>query len=45
MAESNSYCNYTRKLEEKNIHRIYHDSQYGFPINSDNELFGRLIRN
>ena len=43
MAESNSYCNYTRKLEEKNIHRIYHDSQYGFPINSDNELFGRLI--
>jgi DNA-3-methyladenine glycosylase I len=25
------------------VHRIYHDTQYGFPIDSDNELFGRLI--
>ena len=24
-------------------HRHYHDEQYGFPIDSDNELFGRLI--
>jgi DNA-3-methyladenine glycosylase I len=22
---------------------LYHDTQYGFPIHSDNELFGRLI--
>ncbi len=38
-----SYCDYVRNLEENNVHRIYHDTQYGFPIESDNELFGRLI--
>ena len=43
MAEYNSYCKYTRNLDEKNAHRIYHDTQYGFPIDSDNELFGRLL--
>tara|TARA_B100000795_G_scaffold215222_1_gene169017 strand:- start:567 stop:1121 length:555 start_codon:yes stop_codon:yes gene_type:complete len=43
MNELNSYCNYAKCLEESNIHRIYHDTQYGFPIDSDNELFGRLI--
>ena len=43
MAEYNSYCKYTRNLDEKNVHRIYHDNQYGFPIDSDNELFGRLL--
>ncbi|HMS65021.1 MAG TPA: DNA-3-methyladenine glycosylase I [Ignavibacteria bacterium] len=26
-----------------NVHKEYHDTQYGFPINDDNELFGRLI--
>lgn len=25
------------------MHRIYHDTAYGFPIENDNELFGRLI--
>ena len=25
------------------MHRVYHESQYGFPIEDDNELFGRLI--
>ncbi len=43
MTESNSYCNYTKNLEKNNVQKIYHDSQYGFPIDSDNELFGRLI--
>ena len=40
-----SYCEYiaTLKDEEQNVHRIYHDTQYGFPINSDDDLFGRLI--
>ena len=38
-----SYCAYVATLEESNVHRIYHDTQYGFPIESDNELFGRLI--
>lgn len=25
------------------LHKHYHDNLYGFPIDSDNELFGRLI--
>jgi DNA-3-methyladenine glycosylase I len=29
--------------EKKAIHKKYHDEHYGFPINDDNELFGRLI--
>lgn len=38
-----SYCEYCNTLDPTNLHVIYHDTQYGFPINSDNELFGRLI--
>ncbi len=38
-----SYCNYCSNLEEGNHHKVYHDNQYGFKIDSDNELFGRLI--
>ena len=43
MAEVNTYCSYTKNLEEGNVHKVYHDTQYGFPIDSDNELFGRLV--
>ena len=32
-----------KNLPDDNIHRVYHDTQYGFKIDSDNELFGRLI--
>ena len=38
-----SYCEYCNKLEEKDLHKIYHDNYYGFRIDSDNELFGRFI--
>lgn len=38
-----SYCDYTKKLASDNLHKIYHDTQYGFRIEDDNELFGRLI--
>lgn len=38
-----NYCSYVIHLEKDNVHRIYHDQQYGFPIDDDNELFGRLI--
>jgi DNA-3-methyladenine glycosylase I len=31
------------KPEEQSLHKIYHDTQYGFPINTDDELFCRLI--
>ena len=38
-----SYCAFVRNLPADNVHRRYHDHQYGFPLTDDNELFGRLI--
>lgn len=38
-----SYCDYCKNLPAENHHRIYHDLHYGFPIEDDDELFGRLI--
>lgn len=38
-----SYCSYVQNLPEDNVHRIYHDLHYGTPLETDNELFGRLI--
>jgi len=38
-----TYCAFVEGLEASNVHKTYHDNQYGFPIDSDNELFGRLI--
>lgn len=40
-----SYCTAIERMPEakKAIHKAYHDLQYGFPINNDDELFGRLI--
>lgn len=40
-----SYCNYiaSQSAVADQLHKIYHDTQYGFPIHDDNELFCRLI--
>lgn len=40
-----SYCEFVASLEEgsTNPHKNYHDNEYGFEIDSDNALFGRLI--
>lgn len=43
MEKPSSYCEYANSLPADNLHSIYHDTQYGFPIDSDDELFGRLI--
>ncbi|MCB0760178.1 MAG: DNA-3-methyladenine glycosylase I [Flavobacteriales bacterium] len=43
MDQPSSYCAYVHGLPEGNVHRIYHDTQYGFPIEDDDELFGRLV--
>ena len=43
MEKPKSYCEYVVNLKKENLHKIYHDTQYGFPILNDNELFGRLI--
>jgi DNA-3-methyladenine glycosylase I len=40
-----SYCKAipTIKESDREVHKIYHDQYYGFPIESDNELYCRLI--
>jgi DNA-3-methyladenine glycosylase I len=43
MEKANSYCEAVMVMDKNNVHRIYHDQYYGFPITDDNELFGRLI--
>lgn len=43
MPEFQSYCEACLARAENDVDRVYHDTQYGFPIEDDNELFGRLI--
>ena len=43
MEKPTSYCQYVNQLPLENLHRQYHDHQYGFKLKNDNELFGRLI--
>ena len=43
MEKPTSYCDVVIHLDKKNVHRIYHDTAYGFPIEDDNELFERFI--
>ena len=38
-----SYCEFVRTLPMENVHRLYHDHEYGFPLLSDNALFERLV--
>lgn len=38
-----SYCEFTKDLDENHFDRQYHDKRYGFPVEDDDELFGRLI--
>lgn len=42
-----SYCDYVNnnpsELPDYLLHKHYHDHQYGFTIDDDDELFGRLI--
>lgn len=40
---SQTYCDYCNSHPEDTFNKIYHDTQYGFPINDDNLLFERLI--
>ena len=39
----NSYCKYVKTLPAGNVHKVYHDTAYGFGIDSDDELFERLV--
>lgn len=38
-----SYCDAVVNLPVNHVHKVYHDTAYGYPITDDNELFERLI--
>jgi DNA-3-methyladenine glycosylase I len=40
-----TYCEYINTIDgiAKDLHKEYHDKHYGFPIDSDDELFERLM--
>lgn len=38
-----SYCSYCREHPEDPWNVPYHDTQYGFPLEADDALFGRLV--
>ncbi len=39
----NTYCAYVRAQPQDSLNRAYHDTQYGFPLDSDAALFERLV--
>ncbi|MEO6837325.1 MAG: DNA-3-methyladenine glycosylase I [Ginsengibacter sp.] len=43
MQKPTSYCEAITRMDKNNVHRIYHDQYYGFPIEDDNDLFERLV--
>jgi len=43
MDKPKTYCEAVACMEKDNVHKLYHDQAYGFPIEDDDELFGRLI--
>src|SRR6478735_3354723 len=38
-----TYCGFVADLSDDNVHKQYHDKEYGFPISDDNGLFARLV--
>ncbi|MFT3892793.1 MAG: DNA-3-methyladenine glycosylase I [Anaerolineales bacterium] len=38
-----TYCDYSNSHPEDSHNRVYHDTEYGFPLLDDNLLFERLI--
>ena len=38
-----TYCAYVSDLPADNVHRAYHDFEYGMPVADDNALFERLV--
>ena len=37
------YCGVVVNYDETNVHKHYHDNEYGFPLEGDDELFARLV--
>ena len=40
---STTYCDFVLNKGKDTVHRHYHDTEYGFPIEHDNLLFERLV--
>ena len=38
-----TYCEYILAHPEDTVHRVYHDTAYGFPLDDDNALFERFM--
>lgn len=38
-----SYCDYVNSHPEDRHNRVYHDTEYGFPLNDDHLLFERFV--
>jgi DNA-3-methyladenine glycosylase I len=38
-----TYCSFVAGVSDNNVHKKYHDNEYGFPLTNDNELFARLV--
>lgn len=38
-----TYCEFVLQDGANDVHRAYHDTEYGFPINDDDILFERLV--
>src|ERR1043166_248086 len=38
-----SYCEYCASHPEDTYNKVYHDTEYGFPLKDDNQLFERFI--
>ena len=43
MGVVNSYCTSAVNGTLSDLHKVYHDTEYGFKAKNDNELFGSLI--
>jgi len=38
-----TYCAFVQGKGKGSVHQHYHDNEYGFPIDDDNQLFARLV--
>ena len=43
MEKLTGYCGVVVNMDKDNVHVHYHNNEYGFPIEDDNQLFARLI--
>jgi DNA-3-methyladenine glycosylase I len=43
MDKPKTYCDAVLSMGKDNVHVHYHDKEYGYPIDDDNELFARLM--